>query len=59
MKKIEIIKYYIFVDNSEVKLGKYDTLEELSRNAKEYIDNSDLKIGKSKAYIGVEQNFGF
>ena len=45
------------MDDNEVELGKYDTLEELSRNAKEFIDKVDMKIGKSKAYIGIGAEF--
>lgn len=57
MKKIEIIKYFIFVNDNEAGFGEYNTLEELSESAKEFIDKVDAKIGKSTTYIGIRAEF--
>ena len=57
MKKIEIIKYFIFVNDNEAGFGEYNTLEELSESAKEFIDKVDAKIGKSTTYIGIGAEF--
>ena len=51
MKDIEIIEYYIFVNDNIVKLKRYSDLEELTLNAKRYIGDIDKIIGKSKVYI--------
>lgn len=52
MKDIEIIEYYIFADKSDVKLGKYKTLEDLTNNAKSYLNDVDNDV-----YAGIGAEF--
>ena len=57
MRNIEILEYFIFVDNSDIKLVRHKNLGEVIRNAKDYIDNVDNKLGKSSVYIGIGVDF--
>lgn len=57
MKDIEIIKYFIFTDDNNVRLGEYKTLEELVENAKEYINKSDDTTEKFNTCIGIGAEF--
>lgn len=52
MKDIEIIEYYIFVNDNKTKLCRFKTLEELLKVTKSYIDNLD-----TNEYIGIGGDF--
>lgn len=53
MRDIEIIEYFIFVNDNKTKLGRFKTLEELLEGAKDYIDN----IEEANKYIGIGGEF--
>lgn len=57
MQNIEILEYFIFVDNNDIKLTRYKSLDEVIINAKDYINNIDSRLGKSSTYIGIGADF--
>lgn len=59
MRKVNLVKYFIFVDNNDVPIARYSTLEELMLHAKDFVDNVDNQIGKSTLYIGIGGDFSY
>ena len=57
MQNIEILEYFIFVDNNDIKLTRYKSLDEVIINAKDYINNIDNKLSKSSTYVGIGADF--
>lgn len=57
MKNIEILEYFIFVDNNDIKLTRYKSLDEVVINAKDYINNIDSRLGENSTYIGIGVDF--
>lgn len=52
MRDIEIIEYFVFINDNETKLGRFKTLEELLEGAKDYVDSIE-----ANKYIGIGGEF--
>lgn len=57
MRNIEIVEYFAFVNNNDIKLERYSTLEELCESVPKFVSNVDKQLEKANAYIGIGADF--
>ena len=53
--KINVQRYYIFADSTNVKIKYYKSLEELLNCSKDYIE--DIEAEEKNGYIGIGAEF--
>lgn len=57
MRNIEIVEYFTFVNNNDIKLERYRTLEELFESVPKFVSSADKQLGKASIYIGIGADF--
>lgn len=53
--KINVHRYYIFADSTDIKIKYYNTLEELLNSSKQYIE--EIEQIEENNYLGVGAEF--